>query len=300
MFTSDMTEPDVVNNMTSAESGPESPESVDSSTERGPAGKKPQAPPLSAKEEWSEFFRTALIAVLLALSIRTFLYEPFNIPSSSMKPTLEVGDYLFVYKPAYGFSRFSFPFGLAPIKGRIWSGGQLPARGETIVFRLPSNTSIDYIKRIVGLPGDRIQVIDGRLYINRQIVPREPVGLKRVEEPGSSVTMMEYIETLPGDIRHYIYEEGDDKPLDNTEEYTVPPGHYFAMGDNRDNSQDSRVLRMVGYIPLQNIVGRASFLFFSTDGSANLAQVWKWPMSIRYDRLFKPLKPLPPATEPTP
>lgn len=261
----------------------------------------PKSPPLSASEEWSEFIKTAMIAVVLALLIRTFLYEPFNIPSGSMKPTLEVGDYLFVSKPAYGYSRYSFPFGLAPIEGRVWA--KAPERGDVAVFKLPTNPRIDYIKRIVGMPGDTVQVIDGRLYINRQIVPRESVGLKRVDEEGSIVVMTEYLETLPNGVVHSIYEEGDDYPLDNTPEYTVPDGHYFAMGDNRDNSQDSRVMNHVGFIPYENIVGRASFLFFSTNGSASLAEVWKWPGAIRYSRLLmsvEPVKVEAPATASTP
>lgn len=261
----------------------------------------PKSPPLSASEEWSEFIKTAMIAVVLALLIRTFLYEPFNIPSGSMKPTLEVGDYLFVSKPAYGYSRYSFPFGLAPIEGRVWA--KAPERGDVAVFKLPTNPRIDYIKRIVGMPGDTVQVIDGRLYINRQIVPRESVGLRRVDEDGSIVVMTEYLETLPNGVVHSIYEEGDDHPLDNTPEYTVPDGHYFAMGDNRDNSQDSRVMNHVGFIPYENIVGRASFLFFSTNGSASLAEVWKWPGAIRYSRLLmsvEPVKVEAPTSTPTP
>lgn len=258
---------------------------------------EPHEPPMTAREEWAEFFKTAMIAVVLALLIRTFLLEPFNIPSGSMKPTLEVGDYLFVSKPAYGFSRYSFPFGAAPIEGRIWTRDKEPQRGDVIVFKLPSNPSIDYIKRIVGLPGDQVQVQGGELYINRRKVPREPVGLTQVDENGRMITMMEYIQTLPGGIMHRIYEEGDDRPLDNTEEYIVPEGHYFAMGDNRDNSQDSRVTGLVGYIPMENIVGRASFIFFSTNGSASLAEVWKWPWTIRYERIFQKIGPPRPETK---
>lgn len=254
-------------------------------------------PPMTAREEWAEFFKTAMIAVVLALLIRTFLLEPFNIPSGSMKPTLQIGDYLFVSKPAYGFSRYSFPFGFMPIEGRIWNGGKKPQRGDVVVFKLPSNPSIDYIKRIIGLPGDTVQVKGGELYINGEKVDREPVGLTRIEEGGSATTLMEYIETLPGGVMHRIYEEGDDRPLDNTEEFTVPEGHYFAMGDNRDNSQDSRVTSLVGFIPAENIVGKASFIFFSTNGYARLAEVWKWPWSIRYDRLFQPIGPNRPAEE---
>lgn len=248
-------------------------------------------PPLSAREEWAEFFKTAMIAIVLALLIRTFFLEPFNIPSGSMKPTLLVGDYLFVSKPAYGFSRYSFPLGLAPIEGRVGTRGKLPQRGDVIVFKLPTNPSIDYIKRIVGLPGDTIQVKKGRLYINGEKIEREPVGLTRIEESGIPATVMEYIETLPGGVMHRIYEEGDDRPLDDTAEYKVPEGHYFAMGDNRDNSQDSRVTNLVGYIPAVNIVGKASFIFFSTNGNATLGEIWKWPWSIRYSRIFRPVSP---------
>lgn len=252
---------------------------------------KPDEAPLSAKEEAAEFFKTALIAVALAVLIRSFLYEPFNIPSGSMRPTLEVGDYLFVHKPSYGYSRYSFPFGIVPIEGRIWNK-ELPKRGDVIVFKLPSNTNIDYIKRIVGLPGDRIQVRQGRLYINDKIVPREPNGLKRIEDlNGIPHLMQEYLETLPGGAVHQIYEETDSGLLDNTGVYTVPDDHYFAMGDNRDNSQDSRVSKMVGFIPIENIVGRADFIFFSTNGKASLFEFWKWPKAIRYKRFFKSITP---------
>jgi signal peptidase I len=258
---------------------------------------KAATPPLTPREEWSEFARTAVIAVILALLVRTFLYEPFNIPSGSMKPTLEVGDYLFVSKPAYGFSRYSFPFALAPIEKGTRVPMKEPQRGDVIVFKLPSNPGIDYIKRLIGLPGDSVQVIDGRLYINHRLVHREPLGLKRIEENGNTVTMMEYLETLPGGVIHSIYEESDEEMLDNTPEFVVPKGHYFLMGDNRDNSQDSRVQDLVGFVPYENLVGRASFLFFSTNGYANFLEVWKWPWTIRYSRIFQSVEPVRPATD---
>jgi signal peptidase I len=241
-------------------------------------------PPMTAREEWFEFLKTGFIAVLLALVIRTFLLEPFNIPSGSMKPTLEIGDYLFVYKPAYGYSRYSFPFGMAPIKGRILP--KEPDRGDVVVFKLPTNPGLDYIKRIIGLPGDTIQVVGGRLYINDKLVPREEVGWRRVDDGPLYTNMMEYLETLPNGVVHSIYEEGDSMPLDNTPRYTVPDGHYFLMGDNRDNSQDSRVLSLVGYVPYEKIVGRAEIIFFSTNGTAHLVEFWKWPWTVRYGRLF--------------
>ena len=261
------------------------------------AQETPHDPPLNAREELEEFFKTALIAVFLALCIRSFLYEPFNIPSGSMKPTLEIGDYLFVYKPSYGYSRYSFPFGMAPISGRIWE--KEPTRGDVIVFKLPTNTSVDYIKRVVGMPGDKLQVTGGRLYINGELVHREPLGLKKVGDGPSNeeITMVEYIETLPGGVMHSIYEETDNEALDNTQLYQVPPYHYFVMGDNRDNSQDSRVSAMVGFVPIENIVGRADFIFFSTNGTANIFEVWKWPWTIRYDRFFNKINPTRPAAE---
>lgn len=251
-------------------------------------------PHLSTAREIGEFTKTALIAVFLAVLIRTFLYEPFNIPSGSMLPTLEIGDYLFVNKPAYGYSRYSFPFGFAPLEGRIWD--KAPERGDVIVFKLPTNTYIDYIKRVVGLPGDTIQVRGGRLYINGQMAEREFVKTRTVpDQYRGQVQMNEYIETLPGGIMHQIYEESDNRPLDNTDIYIVPDGHFFVMGDNRDNSQDSRVSHAVGFVPYENIVGEADFIFFSTNGYARLFEVWKWPWTIRYNRFFHSIEPVRPA-----
>jgi signal peptidase I len=254
---------------------------------------KKEAVPMNAKEELSEFFKTALVALTLALIIRTFLFEPFNIPSGSMKPTLLVGDYLFVSKPAYGYSRYSFPFGLAPLEGRVWD--KEPTRGDVVVFKLPTNTSVDYIKRVIGLPGDTIQVIRGRLYLNGKIVPREPVGIKTISEAGGpDMEVTEYLQTLPNGTIFSIYEVGDDEALDNTPLYTVPTGYFFVMGDNRDNSQDSRVGHAVGFVPYENIVGRADFLFFSTNGEAAIFEFWKWPWAIRYKRFFRDIDPVRP------
>ncbi len=249
----------------------------------------PAAPALKEKEDWGELGRTAGIAILLALLIRTFLFEPFNIPSGSMIPNLLVGDYLFVSKYSYGYSRYSFPFGLGGFDGRIAEG--VPERGDVVVFRLPSDTSVDYIKRIIGLPGDTVQMQGGRLYINDQIVPREAVAMAEYDDGmGGRVRVMEYVETLPGNIRHSIYEQDDEHSLDNTERFTVPEGHYFMMGDNRDNSRDSRVPDVVGHVPFDNFVGRADFIFFSTDGYARFYEFWKWPWTIRYGRLFSLIK----------
>ncbi len=233
-----------------------------------------------------EMAKTLVFALAIALGVRTIAFEPFNIPSGSMIPTLLVGDYLFVSKFSYGYSRYSIPLGLIPFSGRI--AEDVPERGDVAVFRLPTDPSVDYIKRIVGLPGDKIQVKSGLLHINGKPVERRRLDDFVVDEgTAAEKRVRQYEETLPNGVKHVIIETaGDNGYLDNTKEYTVPEGHYFAMGDNRDNSQDSRVMHAVGFIPAENLIGRAEFLFFSTDGSAAIWEVWKWPFAIRYGRLL--------------
>ncbi len=233
--------------------------------------------------------RTIVYAVLIALVVRSVAYEPFNIPSGSMIPTLLVGDYLFVSKFAYGYSRYSLPLGLPLFRGRL--AERPPERGDIAVFKLPRDNKTDYIKRIVGLPGDRIQVQNGRLSINGFMVERRKIeNFVFRDETGGLVSAAQFLETLPGGRVHRIIELTDAGQLDNTPVYIVPKGHYFAMGDNRDNSLDSRVANGVGYVPAENLVGRAEILFFSTDGSAGWWEFWRWPVAIRFGRVFETLR----------
>lgn len=230
---------------------------------------------------YGELIRTVVIACAIALGIRTFLYEPFNIPSGSMIPTLLVGDYLFVSKLSYGYSRYSMPLSLPLVPGRVLFTE--PERGDVVVFKLPSDNSTDYIKRIVGLPGDTIQVKGGILQINGNAVKRRQIEDFQPENGARPVA--QFIETLPNGREHRILELSDSMSADNTPVYHVPAGHYFAMGDNRDNSRDSRFPE-VGPIPTENLVGRAEILFYSTNGTASWLEVWKWPFAIRYGRLL--------------
>lgn len=251
-----------------------------------------------------ETVRTIIYAVAIAVVVRTFLYEPFNIPSGSMKPTLLVGDYLFVSKFAYGYSRHSLPLSPPIGSGRLF--GDLPERGDVAVFKLPSNNRTDYIKRIVGLPGDQIQVREGVLYVNDQEVERAAIedfiddgpaarrscGSFLQPDSASAQAVKRYEETMPtfgsGDeaVTYTVLDECPDGngDFDNTDVFTVPEDHVFAMGDNRDNSLDSRA--KVGYVPIENLVGRAEIIFFSTNGSARIWEFWKWPITIRYGRLL--------------
>ncbi len=249
------------------------------------------APPAKTGSSLGETIRTVVYALLIAVLVRSFLVEPFNIPSGSMIPTLQVGDYLFVWKPAYGYSRFSFPFSPDLFSGRI--PDVEPHRGDVAVFRYTHDTSIDYIKRIVGLPGDHIQVRDGELYINNVLVPRKDDGdYVAIDEQRRELAGRLYTETLPGSgghgpVVHQILRLTDDGEQNHTPDYLVPPGYFFAMGDDRDDSADSRFMNELGYVPMQNLVGKAMFIFFSYDARHPAWEFWYWPSEIRWDRIGK-------------
>jgi signal peptidase I len=208
-----------------------------------------------------------LLALAVALFIRSFLYQPFNVPSASMRPTLLVGDYIFVSKFAYGYNRFSLPYSQLLPTGRIFAAA--PAPGDVVVFRVEKGTAFDYVKRVVGLPGDRIQMKQGELFINGVPVRRERLADVAAEDAcggASQGNVKRWRETLPNGASYETLDCLPDSPSDNTDLYTVPDGHFFVLGDNRDNSTDSRALSQVGYIPFDDLIGRVSLIFFSREG----------------------------------
>ena len=279
-----------------------------------PAAKLDGAPetadgkPAKSGDSFGEFVRTIIYALLIALGIRTVAYEPFNIPSESMLPTLMVGDYLFVSKYAYGYSRHSLPFSLPLFSGRVLASDV--ERGDVVVFKLPRDGRTDYIKRIVGLPGDSVQLRSGLLYINGEAVRRERIedfvfretpntncrdwSQYRVTEADGSVSCRypQFRETLPNGVSYLTLDLDNRHAYDTTRIYKVPDGQYFVMGDNRDNSLDSRRPMSVGVgsVPAENLVGRAEVIFFSTDGGARLWEPWRWFSSVRAGRFFNSLR----------
>ena len=237
----------------------------------------------TARSELVDTIVVIVEALVIAVLFRTFLYQPFSIPTGSMQSTLMIGDYFVASKFAYGYGKYSFVVPL-PFNGRIF--GSDPKQGDIVVFHNISNE--DYIKRLIGLPGDKIQMIEGRLHINGTMVERELVG-EAVDRDSrnTDVPVHVYRETLPNGVVHTIQEISDDQPLDNTAVYEVPPGHYFFMGDNRDRSADSRVLTQVGYVPADAIIGKAEARFFSVKDNRAPWALWEWPETVRWDRMFQ-------------
>jgi signal peptidase I len=239
------------------------------------------------KSSFVNNIKALLWALLIAGVIRTFAIEPFKIPSGSMKPNLLVGDFLFVSKWDYGYSRYSFPFGLAPFSGKIME--KSPSRGDVIVFKLPGQESINYVKRLVGLPGETIKVVEGLIYLKK-------VGSNNFEVIEQSDDGLFFDDQYQTDINqlvenHYkILNLTDSGPLDYTPEYIIPKNKFFFMGDNRDNSSDSRVMSGVGFVPKENIIGKVWFIWFSVDTDFSLSRFWTLPLHIRYNRLFNAVK----------
>ena len=231
--------------------------------------------------------KSIFLAVLIALIIRSFFAEPYNIPSGSMKPNLLVGDFIFVSKWSYGFSKHSLPFSIPLIPGKIFS--KLPERGEVVVFKTPEDNRTDYIKRVIGLPGDRIQIIDGKIIINDNLILRKKLKDFIDTDKNSSIKRIRKYKEYFFNKEIEVLDITDQGIVDNTNLYIVPEGHFFVMGDNRDNSQDSRFTNIVGYIPFENLIGKAQFIFFSLENSRFL-ELWKWPKAIRTKRLFMQIK----------
>ena len=241
------------------------------------------------ESSWMDEILSTFYALFLVFVVRLFAYDPFFIPSSSMYPTLQIGDMPIARKWEYGYSRYATPFFSSvelPVHGRIFAND--PKRGDIVVFRLPSNTDVNYIKRLIGLPGDEIQVKKGRLYLNGEVVKRDYVGdYTYLDVGGNLIAGKRYKQTLPSGLSFNILEESDNSlRSDNTPVYKVPAGHYFMMGDNRDHSYDSR-FQDVGPVPFENLIGPASRLMWSYDSvSSSILNIWEWPFKVNYSRIM--------------
>lgn len=285
---------------------------MESDTPSGPAAADPEAgerPPPAArkKESWWETLRFFLLLFLAAVAIRSLLFAPFSIPSGSMMPNLLIGDYLFVSKWSYGYSRYSFPFGIASFDGRLF--GSLPERGDVVVFRFPGEENADYVKRVIGLPGDMIEVRAGAVILNGDPLPRQRIadfalpvspnspcqivgdsqeaGSRPGGPTGELCLIPRYRETLPDGRSYEVLDQGR-MELDDWGPIIVPEGQLFVMGDNRDDSLDSRAPTQrggVGLLPAENVLGRVRILFWSTDGSAEWLKPWTWFSAARFDRI---------------
>ena len=238
------------------------------------------------KNSFLSNLKSVSIAVFIALIIRSFIAEPFNIPSGSMKPNLLVGDFLFVSKWSYGYSKHSLPFSIPIIPKKIFS--KLPKRGEIVVFKTPEDNRTDYIKRVIGLPGDKIKITNGKINLNGNIVFSEKMNDFIDNDNNTSLKRVRKYKEYHDQINFEILDIMDNGIADNTKLFEVPEGFFFVMGDNRDNSQDSR-FKTVGFIPFDNLVGKARFIFFSLENSRFL-EIWKWPKAIRGKRILKTIK----------
>ena len=231
--------------------------------------------------------KSVFLAIFIAILIRSFFFEPFNIPSGSMKPNLLVGDFIFVSKWSYGYSKHSLPFSLPIIPNKLFN--KYPKRGDVVIFKTPQDNRTDYIKRVIGLPGDKIKIKDGLIVLNNNLVLRKKIDdFVDKDKQGNQFRIRQYRE-LFSNIEFDIIDLRDNGIVDNTNEYIVPDDHFFVMGDNRDNSQDSRFISNVGYIPMKNLIGKAQYIFFSLENS-RFYELWKWPKAIRYERIIKKIK----------
>jgi len=233
--------------------------------------------------------KTIIYALIIAIFIRSIIIQPFYIPSSSMEPNLLVGDRLFVTKYSFGYSKHSFPFSPSIFKGRILS--KTPSRGDVIVFKTPSDNRTDYIKRLIGMPGDKIRFIDGDLHINyNQVLKTRTSTSDTIYCGNKTIPVNTFDEKLPNGIIHKtVYSKN--YSFQNSDEFIIPLKHYFFLGDNRDCSKDSRFLTNVGYVHENNLVGKAQFIFFSSDYRvASIFKFWKWQETIRVNRFFKKIK----------
>tara|TARA_Y100000590_G_scaffold300143_1_gene338402 strand:- start:18 stop:752 length:735 start_codon:yes stop_codon:yes gene_type:complete len=239
-----------------------------------------------SKKFFTENAKTLIYALVIAVFIRSLLLQPFYIPSSSMEPNLLVGDRLFVTKFSYGYSKHSFPFSPNIFKGRIFFNS--PKRGDVIVFKTPADNRTDYIKRLIGLPGDKVQFIDGIIYINNNQIFKDIIIKNDELFCGNQKIKVSTFEENLSNGKIYKASYRKDFSYQNSDKFLIPKDHYFFLGDNRDCSKDSRYLSEVGYVHKNNLVGKAQFLFFSSDKNiGNFFQIWKWHKSIRFDRFFK-------------
>ncbi len=241
------------------------------------------------KDKIIDNIKTIIFALIIALIIRTFLFQPFYIPSASMEPNLLIGDRLFVTKYSYGYSKHSFPFSIPLIKEKVFK--RIPKRGDVIVFKTPYDNRTDYIKRLIGLPGDTIQIINGNLFINNSEIIKTKIKKNFKISCGNEILDVDVFKEKMPNGAEYIAAYKKEGSIMNTSQYLVPENHYFFMGDNRDCSKDSRFLSSVGYVNDINLVGKARILFFSNDKSkGSFFNIFKWKHSIRYDRFLKKIK----------